>query len=555
MDVLAPSAPGALGLNLTLALPASAGAGGANTTAALSAALAALLAVLSGGAGPGSLSASWARVEAPLRLAALSAAGAPGGVEAPLRLAALSAAGAPGGGLWARAPWAAPPSAYPLRASLGPLTLEWAWPQAGAPADRLHARLTCAPGGGWCGLGSNDAPLMSGATALALEPARGAQGVGAWFLGGREASAIAPARSMLLDAAAAGGYAPELRPGAGAGGGAVGVFAWATGDGGGRAPADPAAGASLLLVWAWGPGGGMGPHSAAASGAGRLDLLTGRLQLLAARLSPAVIAHALLMLGAWALLAPGAAGVARFCRRLPPAAKAPGGPPPWFARHVALGVAATLASLLGAAVALATRGEGRPHLDSTHERLGGAVVLAGLLQAAGGRCAPRGLHRAWGYATLAAAAAAIFTGIAQSGSEHAPLLTALYAAWIAALGALWLAAEACARCPRSSAKPPPEALAPHPQGGGSSSGSAASDGGAAGSLNQAHSAARAQAQGEAQGEAQAQTQAQGEAREAHFATTDGTRARLAAVSGARPPPPPPVAPRRGAGGLAHEVPV
>jgi hypothetical protein len=208
---------------------------------------------------------------------------------------------------------------------------------------------------------------------------------------------------------------------------------------------------------------------------------TGAASALDLQVKSAVVAHAVLMLLGWLALAPLGIAIARFGKGwlgAAPAAKggdaAAAAPAPpraarWFPAHWQVQLCGQLAALVGVVIVLATRPAGTPHFATTHERLGLAVFLLGLLQPLlAGHCvrpakapAPQpqplaraaweAVHKTAGYGGVVVAAAAVFLGLAQARWSSERTLTSLFSAYLALVVLAFVALEVRARC----APPPP----------------------------------------------------------------------------------------------------
>ena len=335
---------------------------------------------------------------------------------------------------------APPPATYAFTHALdGALTLSWS---LDAGAGTLALRLVCGNGVKWCSVGVNGDAAMVGADIVAYEAGRaaGAQ-VNQYTLTAKSAAgvvAVPAAQSNIADALAS--VAPDgtvtvswTRPLA------AGAYAGAR--------AVPAAG-STSVIWASGAPPLIARHDDDAAGAATINFASGAFSTDASAAAMR-IAHGALMFAAWAVLAPAGVFLARFAKRVPPSS----GPRAfWFVSHYMVQSAALAAAAAGLGLAVAFSWGGA-HFDSAHGKLGLAVFVAGALQPVNAFVRPlRGkpgspyttarllweiLHKGAGYATLAAAAAAIVLGLLAYGAPT-PLIAAygaLAAATVAAFAA------------------------------------------------------------------------------------------------------------------------
>lgn len=358
----------------------------------------------------------------------------------------------------------APPATHAFTTALDHgMTLSWT---PAASRDRVYLTLTCATGGAWCGVGLNDRPAMTGALAVALEPGQpeGAQCRG-WALGGRDRASVG---AVSLDAPAspifvAGGTPVTVTVSGSAGAGTISAsWAWPVGS----LPGQISLGSEATLIYAVGRGGVLGPHDDTTSGAAIVHFGTGVVARVGLSAKPSVWAHAVLMLLGWAALAPAGVAVARYCKGLVAPAPALGSaappPAPWFPAHWKLQLLGQACSALGVIIVFATRSPGVAHIRTRHEALGLAVFLLGLLQpllaqkrvrpgkpappsspAPESRVAWEAMHKTLGYGALLAAFPAVFLGIAQASpaGHQAPLLTGLFAGYLAFVGLGFAALE------------------------------------------------------------------------------------------------------------------
>ena len=486
------AAAGAVSANVTLAPPAAAAAtaptGGSDSSSAASfdTVVARLLSLLEQSAAGAAAGAVWG---GGATLAAY--------VDAQATLTGLADAAA-AGAAFALLPAVAPPSAYTFRVQLGPdMSLEWAAPSvlpggAVGGSDRVHVRLTCAAGGGWCGVGVNRAAVMTGAVAVALEPGRapGSQ-LSAWTLGAYQLGVELPSAGSASSPLnlALGTPATVVAGGGGGAGGAgtlVATWAWPVSAAHGHLRTDEL----MTLIYATGPGGTLGGHSSGSAGAVSVNFGTGAAVALDLHVKRTVVAHAVFMLLGWLALAPLGIAVARFGKgwlgsgaaaaaKGDDAAAAPASPPVarWFPAHWQIQLCGQLAALVGVVIVLATRPAGVAHFATAHERLGLAVFLVGLLQpllaskcvrpakAPGPEPQPRAraaweaVHKTAGYGGVVAAAAAVFLGLAQARWSSERALTGVFAAYLALAACAFVALEVRAR---SAPPPPPPKLAAHP---------------------------------------------------------------------------------------------
>ena len=184
-----------------------------------------------------------------------------------------------------------------------------------------------------------------------------------------------------------------------------------------------------------------------------VNLGTGKVAL--APVNALVLAHGSLMFLAWGVLLPVGALVARFARGVSPTT-GPGAC--WFRFHWLLQTVGTLASLVGAAAAIALVSQsGGSHFGSLHKAGGLAVVLLGGGLAVLGMARPAKdsewrpswlvCHRFGGTAGLLLGAAAIVTGLLQASAV--PLLIGL-ACTVLALEVVAFAVLSASSCGSSS---------------------------------------------------------------------------------------------------------
>lgn len=398
-------------------------------------------------------------------------------LDGPATLAAFAADSDAGAAIMP-AVGASAPSSYRFSIELGRgVTLAWA---PSASGDRVHVRLACATGGAWCGVGVNGRASMQGATAVALEPGQplGYQ-LGGWLLGGRGRGSIVAvaldAPSSPIDASRGTPVSVSLT--SFTGGAVVATWAWPVGLLTGQLRLD----AHVTLVAAVGRGGTLGPHAPDSSSAWSVHFGTGAVTRVAVDYDakPAVVGHAVLMLLAWAALAPAALAMARLANVRPSLAPSalPWLPPAQW-RWV-LQLASQLCSVVGLAIVLASRSPAAPHIATAHEAVGLATFVLGLLQpllaqAAAYLLSPqpaapaKGAHDlvplprlllaalppAVGVTALLTGVAAVFLGIAQAAfvGQAGTTLTGLFAAYVAALALGFLGFEARERfLPRAPA--------------------------------------------------------------------------------------------------------
>ncbi len=319
------------------------------------------------------------------------------------------------------------------------LTLSWTLDKN---LSTLALRLVCAGGVRWCSVGVNGDAAMIGADVVAYEAGRaaGAQ-VNQYTLTATNAAgvvAVPSAQSNIADALAT--VAPDgtvtvtwTRPLA------AGAYTGAR--------AVPASG-STTVIWASGSPPLIARHDDGAAGAATIDFSSGAFSADASAAAMR-IAHGALMFAAWAVLAPAGVFLARFAKRVPPSS----GPRAfWFVSHYMVQSAALAAAAAGLCLAVAFSWGGA-HFDSAHGKLGLAVFVAAALQPVNAFLRPlRGkpgspyttarllweiLHKGTGYATLAAAAAAIVLGLQAYGAPTALIAAygALAAATVAAFAA------------------------------------------------------------------------------------------------------------------------
>jgi hypothetical protein len=324
-----------------------------------------------------------------------------------------------------------PSYAHTVSLATGPYAMTLSW-TLDTGLGLLALQLVCSNGANWCAVGINSKADMSGADVAAIEVGRplGARLNQFTLTGYDQASVVfvSELKSNTEDELVTVGSdgtitASWTRPLA------AGVY-----DGALAVPAN----GTTTLVWASGRDTSIQKHQVA--GTATVNFAAGDFSAAGSR-AAARLAHGALLFVAWAFLAPAGVFLARFAKRVPPVA----GPRAfWFVAHYSVQSAALATAAAGFIVALVLRWDRGAHFASAHGKLGLVVMVLAVLQPLNACIRPlRGkpdspmttarfvwevVHKGAGWATLAAAAAAIVLGLREYNA--APAVIVAYGGFI-----------------------------------------------------------------------------------------------------------------------------